>query len=288
MMGITAAAATVAAVSPNTIVHEYVCSTLGLFSVGVVFSMTNPGRTTTKITNTSANSATYLNIQVAWNLWAMLRSLVTATLISPPAPAPAPGAGGANLAKEVSAVAAGGVPPKSLAAFSIAVVAADDDMVGNLTAGAQKVWQQLLKMTYRVYTDKQLARIGTDRAQFTRAVVNAAVEIVDAPLENIKRLLPFDAVSDNNEFAVALKTPVPDNLYNENVFWTNAQGRIEFAPWLFRLAFKSAVSIYAQYFDRVNLRCGITFPIDQYMNTLRTIKLRGYQRDRRSRAKPKC
>lgn len=128
-----------------------------------------------------------------------------------------------------------------------------------------------------------------NRDTFTEAVVKAATEIVGVEISPDGRRLPFDAKEENNEFACALLTAIPEQgLYDKNVFWTDISGHIEFAPWLYRLAFKPAVTIYANYFDRVNQSSNIKFPIDQFMNKVRKIKLRGYQRDCRKRARQPC
>jgi len=128
-----------------------------------------------------------------------------------------------------------------------------------------------------------------DRDSFTQAVIEAATDIVGTYISTDGRKLPFDADADNNEFAEALMTPVPEfGLYSDGVFWTNVEGHVEFVPWLYRLAFKPAVSIYANYYNRVNQRTNRKFPTDQFMTKVRTIKLRGYQRDRRARAKQGC
>lgn len=141
-------------------------------------------------------------------------------------------------------------------------------------------------MPYRVYTQDELR--GMDRGTFTRAVIAAAAEIVGAEI-SADRSLPFDAGAANNEFAEALLAPVPEGeLYGDDVFWTNVDGRVEFAPWLYRLAFKPAVSIYANYYNRVNQHSGRRFPTEQFMTSVRTIKLRGYQRDRRARARARA
>ena len=78
-------------------------------------------------------------------------------------------------------------------------------------------------------------------------------------------------------------SPVPRDIYKrENVWWVEGD-QVYFHPWVYRLAYPKAINRYKNYYDRVNKAKNAPFPKEQFMESLRKIKSRGYQRKHRAR-----
>lgn len=139
----------------------------------------------------------------------------------------------------------------------------------------------------RVYTEEDLAALGDDREAFTQTMLRSVCELFPSKAEGDispkERTLPFAATDKNNEFAEALRTPVPHNRYAQNnVFWIDDRGNFQFHQWLFRLAFTKSVNRFSEYYNRINAG-KMPFPKEQFMTRIRKVKARGYQRDHRTK-----
>lgn len=138
----------------------------------------------------------------------------------------------------------------------------------------------------KVYTAAELRALGDNHEYFAELLRVAGNDVLGtevAPPEVNQRTVPFCAVDGNNEFAQALMSPVPDDIYRrENVWWVE-NGQVCFHPWIFRLAYPKAINRYKSYYDRVNRARSAPFPKEQFMEALRKIKSRGYQRKHRAK-----
>jgi hypothetical protein len=138
---------------------------------------------------------------------------------------------------------------------------------------------------HRVYTAAELAAMGDDQVVFTRCILSSASAILNQTIqqEANEKSLPLCPNEKNNEFAVALMSPVPLDPYKRgNVWWVDEANQIHFQPWMYRLAFTKAVNLFEQNYNRVN-RGQTPFPKQYFMEQIRRIKTRGYQRRCRQR-----
>lgn len=141
---------------------------------------------------------------------------------------------------------------------------------------------------HKVYTVDELEAMGESSDALSRALLMTAAKILDKVPSHLdsqqsQRSVPFSA-SEESEFALALMSPVPFDIYRrENVWWAVSEAEIKFQPWVFRFAFPKAINMFEGFYNDVNRSTGEVFPKQAFMDQLRRIKSKGYQRRSRDR-----
>jgi hypothetical protein len=118
----------------------------------------------------------------------------------------------------------------------------------------------------------------------TKAIVSSAHALLRCEFSCVPTL-PFNSDDPaNNPYALALKSPVPLDIYaREAVWWhaATAHGNVAFHPWLFRLGFTKAINVYATAYNKINTPHDAPFPKVEFMAEVRRAKNRAYKRTSR-------